>query len=93
MGFRGRHRNKRDSNEAAVVETLRKHGLSVVHMDKPVDLLCGYGGRTYAVEVKVGDADLSKPQVEFFNAWLGNKTIIRSVADAEQFAREIRGLS
>lgn len=46
MGFRGKYKNKRDSNEGEIVATLRAHGLSVTHLDTPVDLLCGYGGQT-----------------------------------------------
>lgn len=91
MGFRGRYKNKRDANEGQVVATLRAHGLSVVSLDTPVDLLCGFGGQTWAVEVKDGKAPLTEAQIAFYEAWRGNHTIIRSVADAEQFAREIRG--
>ena len=90
-GFRGKYQNKRDANEGEVVATLRAHGLSVVPLDTPVDLLCGYGGQTWAVEVKNGKAKLTEAQIAFFEAWRGNHTIIRSVADAEKFANEIRG--
>lgn len=91
MGFRGRFKNKRDANEGEVIATLRAYGLSVVTLDTPVDLLCGYGGKTWAVEVKVGKAPLTEAQIAFFETWRGNHTVIRCVADAEEFAKEIRG--
>lgn len=90
MGFRGKYKNKRDSNEGEIVATLRAHGLSVTHLDTPVDLLCGYGGQTWAVEVKDGQKPLTAAQIAFYEEWRGNHTIIRSVEDAEAFAREVR---
>jgi len=87
---RGQYKNKRDANEAAIVAILRAHGLSVQHMDKPVDLVCGYCGRDYLVEVKVGDADLTGPQEIFFETWRGSKTIIRSEESAHQWAKMVR---
>ena len=93
MGFRGQYKNKRDANEAAIVATLRSYGLSVEHMDKPVDLAVGYAGRDYLVEVKVGDADLTGPQEIFFETWRGSKTILRSVEAAEEWAKMVRSLA
>ena len=84
MGFRGQYKNKRDANEVAIVEILRGYGLSVEHMDKPVDLVVGFAGRDYLVELKVGNADLTGPQEIFFEAWRGSKTIIRSEESAHE---------
>ena len=90
MGFRGQYKNKRDANEAGIVKTLRGYGFTVEHLDKPVDLVCGYGGKDYLVEVKVGDANLTGPQEIFYEAWRGSKIILRSVSDAETWAAGIR---
>ena len=46
--------NKRDKSEAAIVEVLRKAGCSVIHMDRPVDLLVRYRGQVHLVECKSG---------------------------------------
>lgn len=93
MGMRGQYKNKRDANEDAIVITLRAHGFDVVHTDKPLDLVVGYAGRTYLVEVKNGPkAKLTKFQEAFFGQWRGHATILTSVQDAEDFAREVKGV-
>ena len=91
MGFRGQYKNKRDANEPDIVSTLRAHGFSVEYLDKPVDLVCGYGGKDYLIEVKAPSGTLTGPQEIFFDSWRGSKTILRSVQDAEEWARNIRG--
>ena len=91
MGFRGQYKNKRDRNEAEIVEQLRAHGLTVVHLDKPVDLLCGYGGRDYICEVKMPSATLTGPQEIFYESWRGSKTIHRTIEDADIFAQKVKG--
>jgi len=90
MGIRGQYKNKRDSNEPQIIATLEAHGISVVRLDTPVDLACGYGDRDYLVEVKTRSGTLTGPQEIFYEAWRGSKTILRSVEDAEEFARKIR---
>lgn len=90
MGFRGKHKNKRDDNEQGIFETLRKFGLSVEPMDAPCDAIVGYGGRTYLVEVKTPKGKLTGPQLLFIERHKGCFTILRSGAEAEAFARQIR---
>lgn len=63
--------NKRDASEAAIVEVLRKAGCSVIRMDKPVDLLVGFRGGTFLVEVKTGKGKLNEGQSEFIRQWRG----------------------
>lgn len=91
MGFRGKHKNKRDANEKSIVDTLRALGISVYHMDQPVDLACGFNGRDYLVEIKMEGAPLTKAQLDFYEEWRGSKTILRSIEDALEWAREVRG--
>lgn len=88
--MRGQWKNKRDTNEAEVVETLRAHGFCVIHMDKPVDLLIGKGGRTWVAEVKMPKGNLTKPQQRFYDEWRGNKLILRTTKDADDFAAQIK---
>jgi len=90
MGFRGKYRNKRDTEEPAIVEALRRLGCTVERLDKPVDLLVGYRGRTYAVEVKGPAGKLTKAQQVFFETWTGDVTILNSPDEAIEWVRGLR---
>jgi len=81
---------KRDANEKEIVRELESHGLSVYRLDKPLDLLVGYDKRNFLVEVKMPDKDLNKKQVEFVDKWQGQFIIIRTIEQAERFAREVK---
>jgi hypothetical protein len=83
--MRGQWRNKRDANEAEIVQELRAYGFSVEHMDKPVDLLIGKHGQTWIAEVKMEGKKLNSNQVAFFDRWRGNKLILRSIEDVADF--------
>lgn len=87
-------RAKRDTNEADIVATLKAHGFSVYHLDKPLDLLVGHGGRTYLVEVKNGhEAPFTSPQKEFLKVWTGQVTVLCDNADADAFCAAVRANS
>lgn len=61
-----------DANQAKVVETLRQAGAYVWVIGLPVDLLVGYNGRTYLVEIKNGPTKaLTRLQQDFFGNWIG----------------------
>lgn len=92
MGFRGRHKNRRDANEADLVAELRAHGFSVYMLDQPVDLLIGYAGKTYLVEIKTPEGKLTKPQIEFMDGWRGQMAVLRTSADVAVFARMVKGI-
>jgi hypothetical protein len=81
---------KRDANEPEIVSELRAYGLSVYKMDKPLDLLCGYRGQTYLVEVKTPKGTFTAPQEAFLETWKGDCTILRSIEEAAEFARNVR---
>ncbi|MBO9437318.1 hypothetical protein J7354_01460 [Sulfitobacter sp. R18_2] len=91
MGFRGKYKNKRDSNEPELVAELRAYGLSVCLMDRPADALVGYGGNSYLVEFKTPKGPLSEPQKAFLETWKGDWTELRTTEEASQFAQMIRG--
>ena len=93
MGFRGKYKNKRDLNEPEIIATLQAFGFSVERLDTPLDLICGYGGSDYLVEVKQPSGTLTGPQEIFFEHWKGSKTILRSVEDAQQWAEKVRGVA
>ena len=61
-----------DKNQADIVEALRKAGAYVWIIGLPVDLLVGYKGHTFLVEVKNGSKRrLTALQADFFESWRG----------------------
>ena len=66
-----------DANQKAIVEALRKQGAYVWIIGLPVDLLVGYKGHTWLVEVKHGSKKRLTPlQEDFFENW-GGGTLCR----------------
>lgn len=80
-----------DDNQAAIVSALRQMGATVqsiaaVGAGAP-DLLVGYRGTNWLLEVKDGAKVPSKQKLtpaerEWHDQWRGHVTIVRSVADA-----------
>ena len=86
-----RHATQRDANEPEIVAALRAAGASVWPLDEPLDLLVGYRGRDYLLEVKLplgpnGGESHSVPndkQKRFMLTWRGQRpTVVRSIDDA-----------
>lgn len=92
MGFRGRYKNRRDGNEAEIIDELRAHGFSVYPLDQPLDMIAGYMGRNYLIEVKMPKGKLTPAQVEFLDGWRGSANIIRSTEEATSFAMMVKGM-
>jgi hypothetical protein len=62
-----------DANQTAVVSALRAAGAYVWIIGLPVDLLVGYKGHSFLVEVKNGPKKrLTALQEDFFNNWSGS---------------------
>ena len=62
-----------DKNQEQIVATLRAAGAYVWIIGLPVDLLVGYKGKTFLVEVKDGPKKrLTVLQDDFFNNWSGS---------------------
>ena len=81
--------NSRDANEPDIVAALRGVGASVIQLDQPVDLLVGYRGKNYLLEVKLplgpkgGDrSTLTDAQFGFLKTWRGHVKIVRTPEDA-----------
>lgn len=87
QGYKGR-RKKRDANELEIVQGLEAHpDVTVVPLDKPVDLLVGYAGRTFLIEVKNPDGKdkLEPDQVEFLEWWRGAPvSVVRTLDEAKR---------
>lgn len=83
-----------DANHGKIVAAFRKAGASVfsgaaLGQGFP-DLIVGYAGRTFLVEVKDGDKPLSArtltpDQQEFVKNWKGDWTLIESVEEVGHF--------
>ena len=77
---------KTDDNQRPIVAALRAVGATV----KPLhavgagvpDLLVGYRGVNYLLEVKSRRGRLTADQVVFFDQWRGAAQVVRSVDDA-----------
>ena len=61
-----------DANQAQVISALRAAGAYVWIIKLPVDLLVGYKGHTFLVEIKDGPKKrLTALQEDFFKNWAG----------------------
>jgi len=62
-----------DANQEAIVSALRAAGAYVWIIGLPVDLLVGYKGHTFLMEIKDGPKKrLTKLQADFFESWAGS---------------------
>ena len=62
-----------DANQEAIVSALRAAGAYVWIIGLPVDLLVGYKGHTFCVEIKTDSKKrLTKLQADFFENWSGS---------------------
>jgi hypothetical protein len=75
---------KVDANQSDIVDALRKIGVSVEILGKPLDLLICHRGETSLMEVKnpEGKDEYTKDQVEFIARWPGKIHVVRSVREA-----------
>ena len=66
-----------DANQAQIVSALREAGAYVWIIGLPVDLLVGYKGHTFLVEIKrTAKSRLTPLQQDFFESW-GGSTLAR----------------
>jgi Holliday junction resolvase len=84
--------HRRDLNQSAIVRVLRDAGATVV-ITADIgggfpDLVVGWRGKTYLVEVK-NLTQLSEKQLEFIERWRGGPIIVlRTVDDVVRFLQE-----
>jgi hypothetical protein len=61
-----------DANQEQIVSALRAAGAYVWIIGLPIDLLVGFKGHTFLVEIKDGPKKrLTKLQTDFFDNWCG----------------------
>lgn len=86
-------RGRTDANQTEIVEALRKLGVSVaitsaVGKGFP-DLVCGYRGKTYLIEVKTDDKKkLTDDQKAFYGAWRGQWARVSNSVEAWEVVSE-----
>jgi len=77
-----------DATQEQIVSALRAAGAYVWIIGLPVDLLVGYNGQTYLVEVKTNSKKgLTKLQQVFFEKWVGGR--LERIEGPEQALRMI----
>lgn len=77
---------KVDDNQAEIVALLRTHGASVAVMSAVgqgfPDLVVGYRGRNYLIEVKMPKGKMTEEQYDFAGHWRGQYAVVRSFDEA-----------
>lgn len=81
-----RYAKRRDANEREVIDALLAVGCSVLQTDG-VDLVVGYRGVNYLIEVKDGskpksERKLTKAQLDLRQSWRGQYSVVESVDQA-----------
>lgn len=90
---------KTDANQTEIIAAYRKKGASVVSLaavgiSGVPDLLVGYGGKNYLVEVKPGDAkdkrqrELRANQKDWHKKWKGEAFLARDIEEALDVLRD-----
>lgn len=83
---------KVDANHTKIVASIRAFGFSVYNTSAVgqgfPDIVCGYGGRTFIVEIKDGakypsERRLTPAQETFRGSWLGNYVVLETMAQTE----------
>lgn len=69
---------KRDTNEPEIIEAYSHIGATVYQLNEKgvPDLLVGFRGVTYLVEVKYGYGKLTEPQEDFIKVWNGQPVLV-----------------
>lgn len=70
-----------DRNHDEISEALLNVGASVSETG-PLDLIVGFRGLNYLLEVKTKNGKLRPSQERFFSTWAGQRALVRSVDDA-----------
>jgi hypothetical protein len=76
-----RYAKRRDANEPPIVLALIEMGCSVIKTDA-CDLVVGYKGRNYLLEVKMPKAEIKPSQKHLLKTWKGQYSIVYTVQEA-----------
>lgn len=80
---------KRDSNESEIVDALLEVGATVdkLNMQDAPDLMVGYQGQNFLIEVKTKTGKLRKGQITWHENWDGQVAVVRTVDEALEVIR------
>lgn len=80
---------KTDNNQKDIISALRQAGVSVFDTSSVgrgfPDLVLGWQGMNYLVEIKTIKGKPTEHQINFFTNWLGQAILIRDVKDIFNF--------
>ena len=77
-----------DANQKEIMKALRSAGASVLHVHRvgrgegSSDLIVGFRGRNYLIEVKTPTGAVREGQRDFASSWRGQYAIVRTVEEA-----------
>ena len=79
-----RRKARKDLNQDSIVASLRGVGATVYVTNNPAlpDLVVGYRGRNFLLEVKGDKGRLTPDQVEFFDTWRGQAEVVHNEKEA-----------
>lgn len=83
---------RRDANEPEIITEFERLGAQVIRIDEPCDLIVGYKGHCYLVEVKTEKGKLTATQEKFTKEWRHGFHIVRSTKDVQEFIEKINRL-
>jgi Holliday junction resolvase len=79
-------RSRTDGNQKEIVAALRKAGATVQDLHTVgkgcPDLLVGYQGINYLIEVKTADGELTNDEIKWGVKWNGSAVIVRNIEQA-----------
>lgn len=78
--------NRVDSNQKTIVKNLLGIGASVQPLNRVKDgcpdILVGFRGENYLLEIKTDKGSLTDDEEEFFRRWRGQRAVVRSFEEA-----------
>jgi len=88
-----RYKARVDANQPGIVEALKDAGATIVHLHQLgegiPDILVGFQGKCYLVEIKSGNGKLTEDQEKFMGWWRGYATTLRSVREALDWLQDL----
>lgn len=80
------HQGKADANTKGIVDDLRKAGVSVRFIGKPLDLIVGYAGQTFLIEIKNPNGKDKRgksweQQLKFMEEWRGQVCVCHTTEE------------
>lgn len=79
-----RRNPKRDANEREIIDALKQIGCTVKQLSAKgiPDLLVGFRGKNFLIEVKQPNGSLTSDQKEFHACWFGTIHVVTTVDEA-----------